>query len=168
MENNVSMTPRIELLTPRKLVGKSMRMSYSNDLTHNLWRSFMPLRKEIKNVVGSDLYSMQVYDQLLDAKDFDPTMEFTKWATIEVNDFSLIPNGMETYELRGGLYAVFLHKGPASAFQQTFQCIFGQWLPNSEYELDHRPHFEVLGEKYKNNDPESEEEVWIPIKPKQD
>jgi hypothetical protein len=28
------------------------------------------------------------------------------------------------------------------------------------------PHFEVLGDKYKNNDPSSEEEVWIPIKPK--
>jgi len=24
-----------------------------------------------------------------------------------------------------------------------------------------------LGDKYKNNDPNSEEEIWIPIKPKQ-
>ncbi len=39
-------------------------------------------------------------------------------------------------------------------------------LPNSEYELENRPHFEVLGEKYKNNDPNSEEEIWIPIKKK--
>jgi len=27
-------------------------------------------------------------------------------------------------------------------------------------------HFELLGEKYKNNHPDSEEEVWIPIKEK--
>jgi len=32
--------------------------------------------------------------------------------------------------------------------------------------LDNRPHFEVLGEKYKNGDPESEEEIWIPVKEK--
>jgi AraC family transcriptional regulator len=32
--------------------------------------------------------------------------------------------------------------------------------------LDDRPHFEVLGEKYKNNDPTSEKEIWIPILPK--
>ncbi|MEP1984886.1 MAG: GyrI-like domain-containing protein, partial [Maribacter dokdonensis] len=41
-----------------------------------------------------------------------------------------------------------------------------EWIPNSEYQLDGRPHFEVLGAKYKNNDPNSEEEVWIPIKAK--
>lgn len=29
-----------------------------------------------------------------------------------------------------------------------------------------QPHFEVLGEKYKDNDPTSEEEIWIPIKAK--
>ena len=34
------------------------------------------------------------------------------------------------------------------------------------YTLDDRPHFEILGEKYKNQDPDSEEELWIPIKPK--
>jgi AraC family transcriptional regulator len=49
---------------------------------------------------------------------------------------------------------------------KTFQYIFGTWLPNSEYVLDNRPHFEILGEKYKNDDPTSEEEIWIPIKAK--
>ncbi|MFM9945765.1 MAG: GyrI-like domain-containing protein, partial [Bacteroidia bacterium] len=44
--------------------------------------------------------------------------------------------------------------------------IYGTWIPNSEYNLDNRPHFEILGEKYKNNHPDSEEEIWIPIKPK--
>jgi AraC family transcriptional regulator len=48
----------------------------------------------------------------------------------------------------------------ASAF---FQHIFSEWLPNSDYRLADRAHFEVLGEKYKNNDPSSEEEIWIPI-----
>lgn len=47
-----------------------------------------------------------------------------------------------------------------------FQYIFGTWLPASGYYLDNRPHFEILGHKYKNNDPDSEEEIWIPVKPK--
>jgi AraC family transcriptional regulator len=34
------------------------------------------------------------------------------------------------------------------------------------YFLDDRPHFEILGDKYKNGDPDSEEEIWIPIKQK--
>lgn len=38
--------------------------------------------------------------------------------------------------------------------------IFATWLPSSAYVLDNRPHFEVLGAKYKSNDPGSEEEIW--------
>jgi AraC family transcriptional regulator len=37
-------------------------------------------------------------------------------------------------------------------------------LPGSDYSLDSRAHFEILGKKYKHDDPNSEEEVWIPIK----
>jgi AraC family transcriptional regulator len=32
--------------------------------------------------------------------------------------------------------------------------------------LNERPHLEVLGNKYKDNDQNSEEELWIPIKAK--
>lgn len=158
------MYQRIELLPTKKLIGKSIRMSLANNQTQILWQSFMVRRKEIKNSIGSGLYSMQVYDQLLDVKNFDPTLEFTKWASIEVADFSVIPEGMEIYEMSGGQYAVFIHKGAASEFQLTFQYIFGVWLPQSNYSLDHREHFEILGEKYKNNEQDSEEEVWIPVK----
>lgn len=157
---------RIELLPTKKLVGVSKRMSLAQNKTKELWQSFMVRRKEVKNSIGSDLYSMQVYDQLLDVKKLITNLEFTKWAAIEVTDFSVVPDGTETYEMSGGEYAVFIHKGDASEFQRTFQHIFGVWFPKSGYELDHREHFEVLGEKYKNNEPDSEEEVWIPIKPK--
>lgn len=158
------MNPRIELLAPKKLLGKSMRMSLMNNQTQTLWQSFMIRKKEIVNVAGSDLYSMQVYNQLLDLENFNPQLEFTKWAAIEVKDYSNIPKGMEIFELSGGLYAVFIHKGPASDFKNTFQFIFSQWLPQSDYDLDDREHFELLGEKYKNNHPDSEEEVWVPVK----
>ena len=72
---------------------------------------------------------------------------------------------MKSLILKGGLYAVFDYKG-SSSNNSIFQYIFSEWLPNSEYLIDHRPHFEILGSKYKNNDPNSEEEIWIPIKEK--
>ena len=64
----------------------------------------------------------------------------------------------------GGLYAVFFYKG-SSSDTKIFQYIFTNWLPDSGYTLDNRPHFEILGENYKNGDPGSEEEIWIPVKP---
>jgi AraC family transcriptional regulator len=96
--------------------------------------------------------------------DFKPNNQFERWATVEVSDFNNVPEEMETFLLPAGLYAVFLHIGDAKTFVNNFKYIMEIWLPNSEYVLDNRPHFEVLGEKYKNNDPHSEEEIWIPIR----
>jgi AraC family transcriptional regulator len=159
------MEPRIEILTEKKLVGKRIRMTLSNNKTAVLWRDFMQRRKEIRNNVSSDLFSMQVYDPSLDFEKFNSDTLFEKWAAVEVPDFNNIPAEMETFTLTGGLYAVFIHKGAASSGPATFQYIFGTWLPGSQYSLDNRPHFEILGDKYKNEDPDSEEEVWIPVKP---
>jgi AraC family transcriptional regulator len=160
------MQPRIETLAEKKVVGKRIRTSLANNKTYELWQSFMPHRREIKNKVTTDLLSIQVYDPSFDMKDFTQETEFEKWAAVEVTDFDSIPNEMESYTITGGLYAVFLHIGAADTGPKTFQYIFGTWLPNSDYTLDNRAHFEVLGAKYKNNDPASEEEIWIPIKSK--
>lgn len=156
--------PTLKTLAPKKLVGKKLEMSYMNNRTGELWRSFMPRRKEITNNIGSELYSMQIYNSIFDFQNFNPNDNFTKWAAVEVTDFEQIPENMESYTLKGGLYAVFLHKGSSLDFQRTFQHIFSVWLPNSDYQIDDREHFELLGEKYKNESPDSEEEIWIPIK----
>lgn len=152
---------RIESLSPKKLLGKQLTMSFSNNRTPELWGSFMPQRKLILNALSTDLFSMQIFPS---PPTFQEDVEFIKWAAVEVSNFEEVPASMETYELQGGLYAVFLHLGPASAFRKTFDYIFQEWMPSSNYELDHREHFEILGEKYKNNQADSEEEIWIPIK----
>jgi AraC family transcriptional regulator len=157
------MEPRIESLIEKKLVGKRIRMSFSNNKTFELWRNFMPGRKEITNPIGTELYSAEVYSSTYFEK-FNPDSEFDKWAAIEVSDYDSVPPEMETITFPAGLYAVFLHKGPASTGPVTYQYIFGTWLPGSDFLLDDRPHFAVMGEKYKSDDPDSEEEIWIPVK----
>jgi AraC family transcriptional regulator len=159
------MQPRIEILTEKRLVGKSTRMSFSNNKTSELWRSFMPRRKEIRNNKGPDFYSIEVYEPLF-FKNFDPAREFEKWAAVEVTDFDTVPPDMETFTIPEGLYVVFLYKGPASEGMKFYQDIFGTWLPQSDFLLDNRPHFALMGAKYKGEDPNSEEEIWIPIKTK--
>ena len=161
------MQPRIELLTERKLIGKRLTMSIADNQTFKLWQSFMPRRNEIRNNKSTELFSMQVYPISFDFTFSNYKEEFEKWAAIEVTNFETIPNEMESYLLKGGLYAVFDYKG-LSTDNLIFQYIYGTWLPNSNhYLLDDRPHFEILGDRYKNNDPNSEEEIWIPIKTKQ-
>lgn len=142
-------------------------MTLSANQTAELWQSFMPRRKEIRDKLNANLFSVEIYSQNLDFNNFNTTTEFEKWAAVEVSAFEEIPESMETLTLTGGLYAVFLYKGAANNSEMTFRYIFGTWLPKSEYSLDVRPHFEVMGEKYKGNVTTSEEEIWIPIKPKQ-
>jgi AraC family transcriptional regulator len=160
-----NMQPRIEIVAEKKLVGKQLTMTIANNKTLNLWQSFMPRRREIKNNLTTDFFSMQVYHQSFDFTFSNLNAEFQKWAAIEVSDFENVPDEMETYILTGGQYAVFHYRG-LSTDTKIFQYIFGTWLPTSNYVVDNRPHFEILGEKYKNNDPASEEEIWIPIRPK--
>ena len=157
---------RTEPLSEKKLIGHSLVMSMEADKTPQLWQHFMPQRKLIQHTIGSELYEVLLYDAAVSFSSFTGSTKFEKWAAVEVSNFKEIPKDMKSFTLASGLYAVFLHKGLASDFPATMNYIFGQWLPSSNYQLDRRPHFQVLGEKYKNNDPSSEEEVWIPIEAK--
>lgn len=157
--------PRIEILPENKFVGKRIIMSFSDDKTHQLWSSFMPRRREIGHVIGTELYSIEVYPPSF-FTDFNSEASFEKWAAVKVSDFDTVPNGMETLISPEGLYTVFKHIGSAGEGPKTYRYIFQSWFPHSDYHLDDRPHFAIMGEKYKKDDPSSEEELWIPVKPK--
>ncbi len=157
------MFSRITTLQEKKFAGKKIKMSFSQNKTIELWQSFMPLSKEIQNVIGSELYSIEVYDKFF-FNNFDSNNEFEKWAAIEVKGFDELTANFESIILPTGLYAVFLHKGAASEALKTYEYIFKTWLPKSNFILDDRPHLAVMDEKYKKDDLNSEEEIWIPIK----
>jgi AraC family transcriptional regulator len=157
------MQPEIKSIEEKKLIGRRIRMSFSDNKTHLLWRSFIPGRQQIKNTTGTELYSVEIYPAGF-FQQFEPVTTFEKWAAVAVKDFNSIPDGMEALILPVGLYAVFLHRGPAGAVLQTYRYILETWLPGSGFLLDDRPHFSVMGEKYKNEDPDSEEEIGIPVR----
>ena len=161
------MEPQIQTSTEIKLIGNKIRMSLANNQTVKLWQGFMPRRKEVTNTSNpKHFYSVEVYDDTTFFQNFSPTNEFEKWAAVPVTNFDTIPAEMDTLTIPAGEYAVFLYKGKSSDGPKFYQYIFGQWLPNSDYQLDDRPHFALMDERYKGEDPNSEEELWIPIRKK--
>ena len=154
---------RIETIDEKRLIGQRLRMSVARNRTGELWGQFAPRVREIPHRIGTNKISLQRYPTGY-FETFDPNAEFEKWAAVEVESVSDLPSDLETLLLPGGTYAVFTYRGRSSD-PAPFRYIYGEWLPNSAFELDDRPHFEVLGEKYRNDDPNSEEEIWIPIKP---
>jgi len=155
------MIPEIKIFPATKFIGKNLSFTYANYRAFELWSSFMPRRKEVQNTVGMELYNIQINPENFD---FNPNTPFVKWATVAVSTYDFVPEDMEKLEIEEGLYAVFNYKGDQSNAAAFFKSIYTEWLPNSEFDLDTRPQFEILGEKYKNNDSNSEEEIWIPIK----
>lgn len=130
-----------------------------------IWRRFMPRKAEIAGKSNDLLYSVQIFEGVLNYQSFDADAVFEKWAAVAVSDFEKIPEGMEAHTLRGGEYAVFIHTGTTEMFPQTAHYIFTEWLPASIYQLDEREHFEIMDDKYLGPaNPESEEEIWIPVK----
>lgn len=158
------MEPNIIEIAEKRLIGMSMEMSFENYRLTELWKQFMPRKNEIYGSLSTDLLSLTCYSEN-HFRNFSTSNLFEKWAAIEVGNLEQIPAGMEAFVLEGGLYAVFHYRG-LNTDDNIYRFIYFDWIPKSGYELDHRPHFEILGSKYKNNDPESEEEIWIPIKPK--
>lgn len=158
--------PTIKISSDKQLLGMSKKMSLVNDLTGELFRIFMPRKKEIQDLKNSNVLDLRVYDESY-FLEFNPSTEFVKYVLVECNQLTEIPNGMEVYDFKGGEYAVFEYKGLA-ADKSIYNYIFTEWLPNSKYTLDNRPHFEILGPKTKLNDLDSEEEIWVPIKLKQE
>lgn len=157
--------PQIVHLESKKLVGMNIQISLSEFNPAIIWKKFMPRVREIQNKIGDEKYSIQVYNKPFNYGEFNPNMKFEYWAATEVVNFDSIPDEMDFLEIPSGNYAVLLHKGDMGVFQKTLSYIYTQWLPSSEFEVDHRPHFEKLDERYLGHqNPESQEEIWVPIK----
>ena len=156
------MEPRFKIINEKKLIGMFVSMSLAENKTFKLFSAFMPRRKEILDSINNDVLDLKVYpkDYYLN---FNPSNYFTKWALVEVSAFDNVPNEMKAFTLEGGKYEIFIQKGINTDYS-IFQHIFTKWLPNSDYILDDRPYFDVLGERYQQKDPSAEQELWMPIK----
>lgn len=158
------MQPRIEQLSGLHLIGQKVEMNMVHNRTKELWQGFMPRRAEIKESLRTALYSVEIYKDTTYFENFNPATLFEKWAAVSVSAGAIAPEAMEVLKIPEGLYAVFHYKGLSQDAAKMYQYIYGQWMPNADYTTDDRPHFAIMGAKYKNNDPDSEEELWVPIK----
>ncbi|MCB0738134.1 MAG: AraC family transcriptional regulator [Bacteroidetes bacterium] len=162
VESLKSTEPDIRTTPEIRIIGLKLDMSLANNRVAELWQSFMPKRHLINTVSPEMMYSIAEYDEgYFNA--FNPTTSFTRWAGLAVSEHEPVPEGFNEIRLGAGKYAVFTHYGAGPTARQTFMHIHGNWMPKSGYGYDNRPFFELLGPKYKNNDPSSEEEIWVPI-----
>ncbi len=150
-------------ISEKLLVGKKVKMSLTGDKTFVLWKQFKSQIFRIKNKVDDKYYSIQFYNSDLDFKDFNSDTVFENCAAVEINDSSKIPEGMELFNIPKGKYAAFTYTGIAAEAVKITRYIYEEWLPNSNFQLDNRPHFQVMDSNYKPDDPKAKETFWVPI-----
>lgn len=150
---------RIEIIESKKLIGFSITTSFQEDKTPIVWRKLMMRKNEITSRISDHLFSLQIYPE-----NFSPNRSFTKYALAEVSDFDNMPNDFETFALEGGKYLVFSYQGKAENGPELFGYIFQNFIPENNFEVDDRPHFEIFGYDYNPSNESAEEEIWIPIK----
>ncbi|WP_445384049.1 GyrI-like domain-containing protein [Robiginitalea sp. IMCC44478] len=158
----VTKKPRIEEIRPLLLIGIHCEMSIAESKTGELWKRFMPYKKQIENHIPDLHYSVEIYPTGY-FDHFDPQRLFVKWAAVAAQPESSPPESMESLSIPGGLYAIFRYKGRPEEASSFYWYIFSEWLPQSDYQLDHRPHFSLMGKEYRNADPQSEEDIYIPV-----
>ena len=154
--------PRISETAPLQLIGFSQTMHLLDMPIAALWQKFRS-NPEVRGKTISSFYYMQHYHEPLQLEAFTPTALFTKWAMALRMHFDAIPEGMEELEVAGGWYAQFEVQAPPTAAKEVFAHIYGEWLPQSGYQLVHRHQVEVIPHDYIQQGDKATEVIWIPI-----
>ncbi len=76
----------------------------------------------------------------------------------------ILPEGMERWEIPGGRYARFTHRGPVESFSETLNAIYGGWFPRSDYEPVMEIEYELYDERFKLGAEDSEVDYYVAVR----
>lgn len=158
----MKLSPHIETIIKKYLVGLSCEMSLIENKTEALFSSFMPIRKQVANKINAPIFEVLLYKAAY-FSNFNPNNTFTKWANTAMSYCNSKLESFIPLEIPSGLYAVFTFNGLVEQFYKYIEQIFTIWLPDSIYNLDQRPHFNILNDAFKKGDTHTEEVIYIPI-----
>lgn len=137
------------------VVGLKYRGKSEQGEIPQLWQALGPRSGEIEMVDDTAAYGISAnIDQ--------ETGEFDYVAGFEVSSAEDVPEGMVAFEVPGGRYAVFSTTLPKIG--ETFDQAYHTWLPQAGHQPRSGPEFELYDERFDPQDPDSEFDLYIPIK----
>lgn len=160
MKSKLNVKPKIKELKPKQVIYVNSIGDYSGAGTEEAW-----------NVVCEFAEKQRLFGrntEFIGISHDDPNVTDTtklRYDACVAVDKEIQPEGrVGVKTIEGGKYAMFLHKGPYSGFQELYDYIYGIWLPESEYELGDLPCFEKYLNSPDKNKPENlKTEVYIPL-----
>lgn len=155
-----------------KIIGKELTVSTENGENFKLIPKFWEkcMKDGTLDILGKIINKPKetvnaCLGLCMDFKNQDNKNYFSYLICIEVNDFSFIPDGMETRTIPKQKYAVFTVKGKMpESIQKTTKEIYQNWFPKSGYERADGADFELYDERSIENNDNAEVDIYIPVK----
>ena len=156
--------PVIVELDEMTVVGVQTLFSMKCNLIPLLWERFAPRMQEIKNASRKDVALEVAYDMQGESEE----ETFFVLAGLIVDSVGEIPEGMTYKHIPAHEYAMFTHYGPISQIYDTYDRIYNKILPRSAYEVDDKAcAIEWYDERFKMDSPDSEYDIYVPVKERQ-
>ena len=154
------MTPTFESRAACTVVGCGGEFTPADSQAiSSLWGEFAPRIGEIAHRKGLATFGVccpMTEEQAARNK-------FTYVAAVEVSEAGTLPEGMMSVDMPAAEYAVFAHEtGIGPQIGETMQAVFGDWLPNSEFEqcgID----FEYYDERFNPMTGEGTFFIYVPV-----
>ena len=148
------MHPKIITKPAFTVVGLRIRAAAKSPEIAQLWDQFVPRIGELQHSPEPHV-SYGLMDNF-DASGMD------YMAGNPISDTAELPSGMARWDVPANTYAVF--DTTLATIGQTFDDIFGKWLPTSGYQQAAGPYFERYPETFSPDTPALE--IYIPVKKK--
>lgn len=167
LHGGITMQPEFVLKDEITIIGFKCSNTMRKIRIPALWRKFIQERNKIENMIDGTTYGIYLYDTKIEKIEITDELEFEYLAGVEVTQVNRIPTGMTVHRIPARKYAVFTHRGRLMELQKTYDYIYKTWLPGSGMDFLPAEHFEYHGPNFTGDTPESETQVYIPIKTEQ-
>lgn len=155
-----TMKPEIIFKEEFYVVGLRYFGSNQNGEIPELWDEFNKRYDEIENKVSGGCIGLCEH-----VENFDPdSSKFEYVCCCEVSKTTVIPDGMVLRKVPAQKYARFVHKGPVDSLGETYDKIFGEYLPDHDLHTAVAADFEYYGDEFEFGSENSIMYVYIPIK----
>lgn len=155
------LSPKMKTKAAFRVIGKTCESTMKQNNIPALWDQFGKFNPQIPGILNPQAAIGVCYFEEMDKMTDDTP--FTYLAGMEVKPDQEAPEGMLARDVPAAEYAVFEHVGSLATLHETYDAIYGEWMPKSGYSRAEADDFELYDERFKFGQPDSVMEIWVPI-----
>lgn len=150
---------KIVELGAMKFIGMEYFGENKNNEIGIMWGKFNQVASTVPNrTLNKNAYGVCYMEE------GDPEQSFHYLSGFEVTSLVQIPEGMKGKEIKAGKYAVFTHTGPLDTLKETYNHIYGKWIPEAKLTPINGIDMELYDERFNPSSPDSQFDIYVQIR----